>query len=160
MTRRLAAALTLAASLTLPVYAGGFAEVARAIDSQRGVKRVWIPFLGVARMLVRIVEPEGVNDFQLAVFEGADEVDPQQLHRLMRDRIGAGFTPLVQTWSRKHGKREWAFIYARPHDGNRIELVILAHDREDTTLVRVDVNADVLARELDDPRGVTRMARR
>ena len=160
MTRRLAAVLALAASLTLPLYAGGFGDVARAIDSQRGVNRVWIPFLGVARMLVRIVEPEGVNDFQLAVFEGADRLDPQQLHQLMREKIGADFKPLVQTWSRKHGKREWAFIYAKPHARNRIELVILAHDDEDTTLVRVDVNAEVLARELDDPRGVTRMARR
>jgi hypothetical protein len=160
MTRGLTAALVLAATIAMPLHAGGFADVARAIDAQRGVNRVWIPFLGVARVLVRVVEPKGVNDFQLAVFEGGDNLDPQQLHQVMRDRIGTDYKPLVQTWSRKHGKREWAFIYAKPVAPNRIELVILAHDDDDTTLVRVDVNADVLARELDNPRGVIHMAKR
>lgn len=157
MTKRLAAALLLLTSLTLPLHAGGFAEVARAIDSHRGVKRIWIPFLGVARFAVRMVQPEGVRDFQLAVFEGAERVDPKELQKLMRDKIGAGFHPLVQVRSKKSG--EWSFIYARPHGGNRIELVILAHDDDDTALVRVDVDADVLARELDNPRGVIHIAR-
>ena len=42
-----------------------------------------------------------------------------------------------------------------------MELMILAHDHEQTVLVRVEVDAEVLARELGDrPRNVTRMARR
>ena len=159
MTKRLAASLLLVASIALPLHAGGFGDVARAIDSQKGVKRMWIPFLSVARLAVWVVHPEGVRDFQLAVFEGADDLDPRTLHKVLREKIGSEFKPLVQVWSRKHGKREWSFIYARPHSGNRIELVILAHDDE-TALVRVDVDADVLARELDHPAGVTRIARR
>ena len=158
MTKRIAAAaLLLLTTVTLPLYAGGFADVARALDAQRGVKKIWIPFLGVARFAVRMVHPEGVRDFQLAVFQGADRLDPKALQQLMRDKIGAGFQPLVQVRSKKSG--EWSFIYARPHTGNRVELVILAHDDEDTALVRVDIDADVLARELDSPRGVLHIAR-
>lgn len=160
MTKRAVVALLLVA-LTLPLDAGGFREIARAIDAQRGVKRVWIPFLSVARFATHVVQPKGVHDFQLAVFEGGENVDALALHRLLRETIGKDFTPLVQVWSRKKsGRREWSFIYARPHGENRVELFILAHDAEDTALVRVDVNADVLARELDEPRNVTRMARR
>ena len=159
MTKRLVAAL-LAFAVTLPAYAD-FAELARAIDGKSGVKRIWIPLLGLARFAVRVVEPKGVNDFQLATFEGTDNVDPRELQLLMRDKLGKGFQPLVQVWSRKGGKREWSFIYARPHaNSNRIELVILAHDDEDTALVRVDVDADIVARELGEPRNVTRVARR
>jgi hypothetical protein len=159
MTKRLVAALLLV-TVTLPLHAGGFAAVARALDSQSGVKKIWIPFLGVARFAVRMVHPEGVRDFQLAVFKGIDNVEPAKVQQIMREKIGAGYTPLVQVRSKKRGgDGEFAFIYARPHSNNRIELVILAHDDEETALVRVDVDADKLARELDNPRGVVRIAR-
>lgn len=158
MTKRLAAAALLLVLVAQPLHAG-FAEVAHAIDSQRGVSRIWIPFLGVARLAVRLVAPEGIHDFQLVTFKGADNVDPKELQRILRAKIGPGFSPLVQVWSRKSS--EWSFIYARPAADGRIELVVLAHDDEDTVLVRVDVDAVKLARELNDsPRNVTRMARR
>ena len=159
MTKRLAAALLLLTVVALPLHAD-FASVARAIDAQRGVKRIWIPFLSIARAAVRIVQPEGVHDFQLATFEGADDVDPEALRNIMRTKVGAGFVPIVQVWSKK--SNEWSFIYAKPSGNmNRLELMILAHDGADTVLVRVDVDANVIARELrDKPRDVTNMARR
>ena len=162
MTKRIAAALValaVAVPLAVPAYAD-FGAVARAIDAEKGVKRVWIPFLGIARLAVWVVHPEGVRDFQLVTFEGAHKVAPERLQQVMNEKLGKGFVPLVRVWSKKAGKKDWSFIYVRPHGQDRIELVILAHDDEDTALVRVDVDAEVLARELDDPRGVTRMARR
>lgn len=158
MIKRLAAA-ALVLAVALPLSAD-FADVARAIDGKKGVKRVWIPFLGVARFAVRVVQPEGVHDFQLATFEGTDKLDPNEMRALMREKIGKGFVPLVQVWSKKSGKKEWSFIYARPHGKNRIELVVLAQDDEETVLVRVDLDAEVVARELDEPRNVTKVARR
>lgn len=159
MTKRAAAAIALFFVVALPLHAD-FASVARAIDDQSGVHRVWIPFLGLARAVVRVVQPEGVHDFQLATFEGADELDPRWLHEVLRTQAGPGFTPLVQTWSRK-GK-EWSFIYARPSaQANRLELMILTHDKDDTVLVRVAVDANVVARELRDrPSEVTHVAGR
>ena len=158
MNKRIAAALVLLTALALPLHAD-FASVARAIDAQQGVKRVWIPFLGIARIAMRVIAPEGIHDFQLATFEGADDVDPHTLQDIMRSKVGAGFVPLVQVWSRK--SNEWSFIYARPSGRERLELMILAHDDSDTVLVRVDVDANMIARELrDEPRGVTDMARR
>ena len=158
MSKRIAAVLALIA-LTLPVYAD-FAAVARAVDAQRGVDRVWIPFLGLARFVVRVVQPEGVHDFQLATFEGADRLDPKTLSEIIRTKAGAGFKPLVQVWSKK--SNDWSFIYARPSGrADRLELMILAHDNSDTVLVRVLVDADLIARELKDrPRHVSNVARR
>lgn len=157
MNKRLIALLALLA-VTLPLHAD-FARIARAIDAQAGVKRIWIPFLGIARMAVRMIEPEGVNDFQLATFEGTANVDPRKLQQIMRAHVGPGFTPLVQVRSRRSG--DWSFIYARPRGGDRIELMILAHDGGDTVLVRVDIDADTVARELQEhPRKVAHHARR
>jgi hypothetical protein len=161
MNKRTAAALLLVGMVALPLHAD-FASIAKAIDAKSGVKRMWIPFLSIARVAVRVIQPEGVHDFQLATFEGMNDVDPQEMHQLIRTKAGAGFVPLVQVWSRQ--RKEWSFIYVRPTpETSRLELMILAHDDSDTitTLVRVEVDANVLARELKDkPRDVTNMARR
>lgn len=159
MIKRSLTVLVLLLVVTTPAFAG-FNEIARAIESKRGVDRVWIPFLGFARMAVRLVEPEGVRDFQFATFEGADKLDPRELQSILRSKVGPGFKPLVQVWSRKSS--EWSFIYARPsRDGSTIELMLLAHDHEDTVLIRVAVDAEVLARELgESPRGVVSVAGR
>lgn len=157
MTKRVLAAL-LFTLVALPLSAD-FSDVARALDRHAGVKRVWIPFLGIARTFVRVIQPEGVHDFQLATFEGANDVDPRDLHRIMEKKVGKGFKPLVRVWSRK--SNEWSFIYARPaKSGSRIELMLLAHGDDETVLVRVDVDADIVARELGEPRNVSRVARR
>lgn len=156
MIKRSLAALLLLL-VAVPSYAD-FNAIARALDRHDGVKRVWIPFLGLARVFVRAIQPEGVHDFQLATFEGTDNIDPRELRSLMQTKVGPGFKPLVQVWSRK--SRDWSFIYVRPGRRDaRMELIILAHDNEDTVLVRVDVDAEVLARELGEPRNVSKMAR-
>jgi hypothetical protein len=157
--KRLLAAALLVAAFALPLHAD-FAAVARAIDGQEGVSRIWIPFLGVARAVIWVVQPEGVRDFQLVTFRNGGRVDPQQLQAIMETKAGPGFKPLVRVWSRRTG--EWSFIYAKPlPEKNRFELMVLAHDHDDqTVLVRVDVDGEVLARELEEqPRRVTRMAR-
>ena len=159
MIKRLIAAAVLLASIALPLHAD-FSDVARAIDRQDGVSRIWIPFLGVARAVVWVARPQGVHDFQLVTFKSDGNVDARELSEIMRQKAGPGFNPLVQVWSRRSG--EVSFIYARPSkEGTRMELMILAHDGEETVLVRVDVDAEKLARELEvGPRNVTRMARR
>lgn len=156
MIKRLLAALAVFA-VTLPLYAD-FGSMARAIDGQRGMRRVWIPFFGIARTFVRIVDPQGVHDVQLAVFEGTGQLNAQQLGDLMRQHVGKGFRPLVRAYSKKSG--EWSFIYAKPTAKNRFELMILAAEKDETVLVRVEVDAEILARELDHPVEVSKMARR
>ena len=159
MSKRLAIAALLFATITVPLHAD-FKAVARAIDSQRGVDRVWIPFLGVARALVRAVQPEGIYDFQLVTFTTAEPVDPRKLNAILEEKAGPGYKPLVKVWSRR--SNEWSFIYAKPSsNAGRIDLLVLAHDDEETVLVRVDVDTEMLTRELgDDAADITRIARR
>lgn len=154
--RLLLAALLLA--FALPTYAG-FDDIARALDGHRGVTRVWMPGLGLARFLVWVVHPKGVHDFQVASFKGAAGIDPHELNALMQSHVDRGFVPMVRVWSRKSG--EWSFVYARPRENSgRMELMVLAHDDEDTVLVRVDVDASIIARELNyAPRNVSHYAR-
>lgn len=159
MSRRIAAATLVLFALTALPARADFHDVARAISRQRGIKRVYIPFLGLARFAVWMASPAGVHDFQLATFEGGRDVNGRDLQSLLRAKCGKGWMPLVQVWSKKNGG-EWSFIYAKPSKrGTRIELLVLARDNDDTTLVRVDVDAEVVARHIEtSPRGVTRVA--
>jgi hypothetical protein len=155
MTKR-AALVALVLFAALPLHAG-FKDVVHAVESRTQMHPTYVPLLGLARFAVWIIHPDGVYDFQLATFEGADELDPRELAAIMRERAGAGYQPLVQVRSARSG--EWSFIYAKPsRNGSRVDLLILTHDNDDTVLVRVDVDADVLVREMGEPKHVTRIA--
>jgi hypothetical protein len=155
MSRRLAFAL-LALLLAAPAQAG-FDDLVYALESRLG-RSTWIPFFGLARSIVRVAHPEGVHDIQLAVFEGRGSLDPLDAERLMNTSVGRDFRPLVRVHSRR--QHESTLIYARPLSGD-LELVILTNDGDDTVLVRVVVDPDVVARCLDEnPRSVALVARR
>jgi hypothetical protein len=158
MSRRLLLGAIVLVTIALPLHAD-FRAVARALDSHPGVDRISIPFLGLARLAVWVAAPEGVHDFQLATFEGTEKLDARQLQQMMERHAGQGFRPIVRTWSRSKG--EWSFIYAKPAASGRTEMMILSHDSEETVLVRVEVNADVIAKHIEDePRGVGNVSRR
>ena len=142
--------------LALPAQAD-FGDIARALDSRLGA-RTWIPFLGIGRLMVRTVRPNGIHDFQLAVFEKRHgNIHPRDLEQLVERGVEKGFMPLVRVRSNRSG--ESVFIWARPKK-DCLELIILAHERNETVLVRVDANAETVAREFGEPRRIVRMADR
>ena len=149
MNRRIAAAAAVAFTLAAqPVFAD-FNRLAGGLRTL-GFERTWIPFLGLARSLVRVVHPSGVHDFQVAIYEKAPRVSGNVIEKMIRTRMGAGFTPLVRTYSARKG--ESVFIYARPsRDSRTVELIILSHERNETVLVRVSADAATVGRELNVP---------
>lgn len=152
MIRRLAVALLLFAAM--PAYAG-FNEVLGELEGRLG-HTMWIPFFGLVRTAVRVSHPSGVHDVQLAVFEGKGRLDPRDLQQMMSTRAGGGYTPLVRVRERK----ESSFIYARPI-GDKLDLLVLTNDGEDTVLVRVVVNPTVAAKYIKtNPQKVGDLARR
>lgn len=154
MIKRLAFALLLALTVAAPLHAD-FSSLARAVSSRPGVKRMYIPFLGIARMAVWMASPEGVHDFQLATFKGGALDDGLHFAQLMQQHA-RGYTPLVQVRERNG---HFTFIYARPGKGDRLELMVFAHDSE-TVLVRVEIDAERLARTINSPSSIVKIARR
>ena len=107
-----------------------------------------------------MIHPEGVYDFQLATFEGkGGDIDAQRLEALLREHAEAGYQPMVQAHSRRTG--ELTLIWARPSHGNMVELLLLAHDPGDETVVlRTVVDVETIAREIGNPHTATRIAGR
>ena len=157
MTKRaLFAALLIA--VAAPLYAD-FDSIERALTTRLG-KPTYIPLLGIVRFASWIVHPKGLHDFQLAVYEGPRRgVDSVEIERIVAREIPRGFSPLVRTRARNG---EWTFIYARPRGDDRVELFIVAHDAGDgdTTLLRVDLDAARVAREMGDAHAMVKIAKR
>src|SRR5437763_10987122 len=126
MNRRVAFAALVALFAALPLRAD-FDSLVRAVGSIRGLHRVSIPGLGLARFAIWMIHPKGVYDFELATFEGkGGDLDPRTFERLLREHAEAGYQPLVQAHSRRTG--ELTLIFARPSHEDRVELLLLTHD--------------------------------
>ena len=137
--------------IALPLYAD-FRSLERALRARIGAP-TWIPGLGIARLASNIVHPDGVHDFQLAVFEHGG-MDGEEAAQLLA-REATGFTQLVHARSR----HEWTFIYSRPGAGDRVELLILTSDHAQTVLIRCDLDADAFARSMDEPQRLASIGR-
>jgi hypothetical protein len=137
--------------LALPLYAD-FRSIERALRTRLG-SPTWIPFLGLARVASNVVHPNGVHDFQLAVFEHGS-LDGEEAATLM-SREAAGYTRLVHARSRG----EWTFVYCKPGEGGRVDLLILTSDASETVLVRCDVDAQTFADQMDKPEKLASIAK-
>ena len=128
-----------------------FDSLVRVVQSSRGLHRVWTPGISFVRLGVRMIHPEGVHDFQLAVFEGHGDVD---IERVMRGTPGV---PIVRARDNRSG--ETTVIWATPLGGDLVEMLLVAHDpNDDTVVIRAVVDGQKLAQEIADPRHAPRIA--
>ena len=128
-----------------------FDSLVRVVESSRGIHRVWTPGLSFVRLGVRMVHPEGVHDFQIAMFEGSGDVD---IERIIGSTPGV---PIIRTRDKRTG--ETAVIWARPLRGDLVEMLLVAHDPNDETVVlRAVVDGQKLAQQISSPRHVSTKA--
>ncbi len=156
MSKRLLLLVLAVVLFAIPLRAG-FEEVVDAMERTPGLHRTPIPFFGLARFVVRVAHPRGVHDVQVATFEGGGTVDRRDVAAILRDSIRDGYSPVVQTRSNRDG--EWTFIFARP-SGNNIDMLVVTHDHEDTTVVRAVVDGDVFAQEMNGKHALASMGSR
>jgi hypothetical protein len=135
----------------LPARAN-FDDIVRAVESRYNVHRTWIPMFGLVRFALWVAHPGGVSDVQLATFEDANIEDVKGLADIVRRNAGEPMQPIVQTRSNRNG--ETTLIYARPLGADRVALLVFAHDRDDTTLVRVVVSMDKFSEAMNHPHRV------
>ncbi|MGA3017480.1 MAG: hypothetical protein ABSF62_10210 [Bryobacteraceae bacterium] len=127
-----------------------FDRVVKAIEHQYGVRQTHVPLMGVANFFVQVVRPGGATGFKLAVFENlrSDEQDEVELDRFM-DRIGeSDLHRLLRVHSRRNG--ESAYIYLGDL-GRTTKMLLVTFDRNEATVMQVNLNIDALLRMLNDP---------
>ena len=130
-----------------------FRTLCNAVGSEPGVKRQWVPFMGLARTGVRMIKPSGVHDIRLAVYEhpnGLHGSNPR-LDAAIARITDEGWAPMVRV-TEAGGARTTVWI--RP-EGDLMDMLVLAHDSEESVVVHMKVDSEKLMADLaEDPIGV------
>ena len=135
--------------LALPMFArNDFDDLVRSMESQYGKKKVYIPMLGFANFIFKFARPVGTSDFKLAVFEDIDSGRHPAAEELDRRFRPNGWKPFIRVNSKAGGER--VHIYARESNRDH-ELLIATLERHEAVLIRVRVNAERLARWVNNP---------
>ena len=142
------AALLLGASAVMFAGYDDFQAVVSRIESNYGVRRLSIPLFGLAKGFVAVARPAGARSMDLAIFEDLRGVDAEEFHRLVAGSLGPGWKPIVRVRSRHNG--ESVSIYARDY-GKHVKFLIATCEPDEAVLVQAKVNADELAKWLEDP---------
>ncbi len=150
MIRRANAILlaTLAAAALGGCRSSEFSTLVRAVESEPGVRRQYIPMLGLARAGVRTLNPKGIRDLQLAVFETGPTEDSARLDRAI-ESVGRGWTPMVRV-SSADGERTTVWTRA---SGDAMEMLVLSHDAGESVIVRLAMDPERFFSTLSDSPG-------
>jgi hypothetical protein len=130
-----------------------FDSLVRSMESHYGSKKMHIPMLGFANFLVKVARPAGTKDFKVAIFEDIDGDRHPSIDRLDAAFRPSGWKPFVQVIDNRN--RERVHIYSR-HAHRDHELMITRFEPDEAMIVRVKVNAERLARWINDPRMAAR----
>lgn len=150
--RTLLFVVLLATLLAAPAAAGDadFHAIVRGVESGYGVHRVHLPLFGLARFVVQVARPEGVKDFDMAIFETPDgpPLDSGRFDGIMKRAGGSHWSSVIRVRSRRNG--EWVYIYARP-EGRDWRMLIATFQTAETVILEAQVDPEILANALDDP---------
>ena len=118
------------------------------MESEYGTKRLYIPFMGFANFIVKMARPAGASDLKLAVFEHVDANRHPSPERLDATFSPQGWKPFIRVHSNKSGER--VQIYARQSHRDH-ELLITTFERDEAVVIRMRVNAEQLAKWVNNP---------
>ncbi|HUP65991.1 MAG TPA: hypothetical protein VM557_12015 [Thermoanaerobaculia bacterium] len=135
-----------------------FGTLVRAVESEAGVRRQSIPFLGLARTGVRMIHPKGVRDFRLAVFETGNVEVSERVDRAIASIAGRGWSPLVRVTGR-NGER--TAIWMRSSlQGEGIEMIVFSHDASESVIIQLEMDPEAVMRGLiEEPAALAGTAR-
>ena len=149
-----AATLLILVSFTVPAEAG-FRSFAADVEMMDGLDRVWIPFFGIGRALVRVTHPDGIHDIKLAVFEDRGGADPIDLERLIDRHLDPeSWSPLVHARSQD----EDTHVLVQERGGN-MGVFIAARDGDEVVVLEIELDAERFVREMEGEGDFVELAR-
>ena len=90
-------------SLPLVGFDGDFDSFVHSMEKEYGVKRTYIPFMGFANFMGKVIRPVGASDFKLAVFEHVNPVSRPSPERVDEAVVPQGWHPFIRVLSHKGG---------------------------------------------------------
>ena len=125
-----------------------FDFLVQQMESNYGTRKMYIPMLGFVNFLVKVARPAGTRDFKLAVFENVDSDRHPSVEQLDDIFLPRGWKPFIRVVSNRD--RERVHIYSRQTHRDH-ELMITTLERREAVMARVRLNAESLARWVNNP---------
>jgi hypothetical protein len=126
---------------------GDFDGVVHSIESRYHVHATRIPFLGLISLVSKKATHGGVAGLHVAEFdEFTEQVDGNELNRMVEEKLGAGWERMIRETSRKG--HEQTLIFTHP-EGDRMGMFVLDLDGNELDVVQVSVDP----KHLDDDIG-------
>ena len=121
---------------------GGFDGVVNSIESRYRAHAMRIPFLGLASLVAGTATHGGVAGVHVAEFEHFPaSVDGSELDRMVEEKLGQGWEPMIRETSRHGGEQTIIFAHS---EGKRMGLFILDLNGNELDVVQVSVDPDRL----------------
>jgi hypothetical protein len=125
-----------------------FDALVKNLEARYGVRKQYVPMLGFANFMVKMVRPAGTHDLKLAILDNIDNArhpEPEQLDEMVRP---GGWKPFIRVVSNRQLER--VYVYARERSRDH-ELLVATLENNEAVLVRVRLNAEGLARWVNNP---------
>jgi hypothetical protein len=126
---------------------GGFDGVVRSIESRYHVHATRIPFMGLISLVSSKATHGGVGALHVAEFDSfTEEVDGNELNRMVEEKLGAGWERMVRETSRKGHEQTLIFIHP---EGDKMGMFVVDLNGNEMDVVQVSVDP----KHLDDDMG-------
>ncbi len=141
------------AALSVPVVVmagsgeSGFDGVVRSIEIRYHVHASRIPFVGLVSLISRSATHGGVGGIHVAEIDSfTEQVDGNELNRLVEEKLGEGWERTVRETSRKGN--EQTLVFTKP-EGNRMGMFVVDLNGNEMDVVQVSVDP----KHMDDDMG-------
>lgn len=120
-----------------------FGSLVRAVEAQPGVRKQWIPMLGMARTGVRVIRPSGIYDFRLAVFEHSNLGSATGIDRAISSITARGWSPVVRVTG-ADGARTTIWARESPRG---MHMLVFSRESTESVVVQIEMDAEQFFRE-------------
>ena len=155
MSRR-ALDILLVVALAAPCFANDreFKSVVNTMETQYGVHQMHIPLLGFATFCLKMAGTPGASGLKLAVFQHMPRPRGSS-DQEFEEKVTASLGPSWQRFVRVRSREDNQFTIIYTNGGEKdVEMMIVAIQPDNATVVQVKLKASDLKRWIDDPEGM------
>jgi hypothetical protein len=126
-------------------------QLVRHLKTKYQAKKINIPFMFLARMVVGIARPAGVKSFSVTLFKDL-KISRENLDKEIRPSLdgmfGPGWSPVFRVRSQKD---QQAYMYMREEKGS-VRLAVLTVQDNQAAIIRATFSPEKLIDFINDPK--------
>lgn len=126
-------------------------KIVKHLKTKYQAKKVSVPFMWLARAVVRVARPAGVKTFNITLFENlqfSGETLDAEMQMAMRNSFTAEWSSIFHVRAREG---QQAYMYMR-EDGSDVRITLVTIDKAQAAVIRARFSPEKLAEFINDPK--------